>query len=225
MGGFVMDGQQHMGIRAPEAKQLSLSLALLANPAEDAEDSRAVKGFSLQGIISFNPVSSFCAARSSAYLEEDEPPADPSPVTHPITFPEQRPCRADIKSVPGQPSQGIKVSIEMVMKNQDCFFPKMLLSQSLTDGLLDWREDNRFLPAHGDYLDAHFPSSFPRKLRHEKKANGNENPAGMDGGAHAPPLQKVMTMNCGSNPEKPSGDIINQLSFAPWVYDDVIRTP
>lgn len=76
---------------------MSLSLAFLANPAEDAEDSGAIKEFALQGIIYFNPMSSFCAPRSSAYLEEDELPVDPSPVTHPITFPEQHPCCADIK--------------------------------------------------------------------------------------------------------------------------------
>lgn len=48
--------------------------------------------------MEFHPCGSFCAVPSSAYLEEDELKADPSPVTHPKTFPEQHPCCAEIKA-------------------------------------------------------------------------------------------------------------------------------
>lgn len=34
-----------------------------------------------------------------------------------------------------------------------------------------------------------------------------------------------MTMNYGSNLEKSAGDIMNQQSFALWVYGDVITMP
>lgn len=36
---------------------------------------------------------------------------------------------------------------------------------------------------------------------------------------------EITSVNYGSHLEKPSGDIINQLSFALWVYDDVMRMP
>lgn len=38
--------------------------------------------------MEFHPWGSLCAVPFSAYLEEDELKANPSPVTHPITFPE-----------------------------------------------------------------------------------------------------------------------------------------
>lgn len=74
-------------------------MAFLASPGgEDAEDPEAIKGFALWGLIQFNPWRGFYAARFSAYLEEDELTADPSHMTHPITFPEQHPCCAEIKA-------------------------------------------------------------------------------------------------------------------------------
>lgn len=41
-------------------------------------------------------------------------------------------------------------------------------SPNAMDGHPNWREEDRFLPAHGGYLDAHFPTSFPRKLRYSR---------------------------------------------------------